>query len=223
MAPSLLELRSVSRIYGQGPAQVSALVDVSLRVDPGEFVAITGPSGSGKTTLLNILGLLDRPDHGDYLIQGESTGELSEVERARLRGSSLGFVFQAFNLIPQRTALENVELGLRYRDVSRKARIEAARDALVRVGLEERLDHLPRELSGGEQQRTAIARAIVGGRSLLLCDEPTGNLDSETAHEVLRLLASLNQAGATVVLVTHNLAMAGYAHRMVSLADGSVV
>ena len=202
---------------------MSALVDVSLRVDPGEFVAITGPSGSGKTTLLNILGLLDRPDHGDYLIQGESTGELSEVERARLRGSSLGFVFQAFNLIPERTALENVELGLRYRDVSKKARIEAARAALVRVGLEERLDHLPRELSGGEQQRTAIARAIVGGRSLLLCDEPTGNLDSETAHEVLRLLASLNQAGATVVLVTHNLAMAGYAHRMVSLADGSVV
>ncbi len=223
MAPSLLELRSVSRIYGQGPAQVSALVDVSLRVDPGEFVAITGPSGSGKTTLLNILGLLDRPDHGDYLIQGESTGELSEVERARLRGSSLGFVFQAFNLIPQRSALENVELGLRYQDVSKKARIEAARAALVRVGLEERLDHLPRELSGGEQQRTAIARAIVGGRSLLLCDEPTGNLDGETAHEVLRLLASLNQAGATVVLVTHNLAMAGYAHRMVSLADGSVV
>lgn len=222
MALSLLELRSVSRIYGQGVAQVSALSDVSLRVEAGEFVAVTGPSGSGKTTLLNILGLLDRPDRGDYLLQGESTGELSEVERARLRGSSLGFIFQAFNLIPERSALENVELGLRYRDLPKRARTAAARAALNRVGLEARLDHLPRELSGGEQQRTAIARAIVGGRSLLLCDEPTGNLDSETAHEVLKLLASLNQAGATVVLVTHNLAMAGYAHRMVSLADGSV-
>lgn len=222
MALSLLELRSVSRIYGQGAAQVSALSDVSLRVEAGEFVAVTGPSGSGKTTLLNILGLLDRPDRGDYLLQGESTGELSEVERARLRGSSLGFIFQAFNLIPERSALENVELGLRYRDLPKRARTAAARAALNRVGLEARLDHLPRELSGGEQQRTAIARAIVGGRSLLLCDEPTGNLDSETAHEVLKLLVSLNQAGATVVLVTHNLAMAGYAHRMVSLADGSV-
>ncbi|MFQ5522264.1 MAG: ABC transporter ATP-binding protein [Acidimicrobiia bacterium] len=222
MALSLLELRSVSRIYGQGVAQVSALSDVSLRVEAGEFVAVTGPSGSGKTTLLNILGLLDRPDRGDYLLQGESTGELSEVERARLRGSSLGFIFQAFNLIPERSALENVELGLRYRDLPKRARTAAARAALNRVGLEARLDHLPRELSGGEQQRTAIARAIVGGRSLLLCDEPTGNLDSETAHEVLKLLVSLNQAGATVVLVTHNLAMAGYAHRMVSLADGSV-
>ena len=223
MAPNLLRLHDVRRTYHGGAQAVPALRGITLRVEEGEFVALTGPSGSGKTTLLNILGLLDRPDGGEYLFMGTAAMHLPERRRALVRGSAIGFVFQAFNLLAERTALENVELGLRYRRLPADRRREEATAALARVGLGERLHHRPRELSGGEQQRTAIARAIVGGRRLLLCDEPTGNLDSASAHQVLELLTSLNEQGTTVVLVTHNEEMAHYARRIVALKDGSLV
>ncbi len=222
MADSLLQVEDVGRTYHGGVRPVPALRGVSLEVDDGEFLALTGPSGSGKTTLLNILGLLDRPDTGEYLFRGCATSALPERRRAVLRGSSIGFVFQAFNLLADRTALENVELGLRYRRMSASRRRDEAAAALTKVGLEDRLRHLPRELSGGEQQRVAIARAIVGGRTLLLCDEPTGNLDSASAHQVLGVLTGLNDEGATVVLVTHNDEMARYASRVLALRDGSL-
>ncbi len=220
MPDSLLQVEDVGRTYHGGARPVPALRGVSLEVDDGEFLALTGPSGSGKTTLLNILGLLDRPDTGEYLFRGCATSALPERRRAVLRGSSIGFVFQAFNLLADRTALENVELGLRYRRMSASRRRDEAAAALTKVGLEDRLRHLPRELSGGEQQRVAIARAIVGGRTLLLCDEPTGNLDSASAHQVLGVLTGLNDEGATVVLVTHNDEMARYATRVLALRDG---
>ncbi len=202
---------------------MSALRGISLRVDDGEFVALTGPSGSGKTTLLNILGLLDRPDDGQYLLMGGATTGLPERQRAFVRGSVIGFVFQTFSLLEGRTALENVELGLRYRRMRADRRRSEAAAALARVGLGHRLRHEPRELSGGEQQRVAIARALAGGRKLLLCDEPTGNLDSASAHQVLELLTTLNEQGATVVLVTHNEEMASYARRRIALRDGALV
>ena len=202
---------------------VPALRGISLSVEEGEFVAVTGPSGSGKTTLLNILGLLDRPDDGDYLLMGQPTGNVPERRRAMLRGSTIGFVFQAFGLLAERTALENVELGLRYRRMGTERRRQEAAAALDQVGLGDRLEHRPRELSGGEQQRVAIARAIVGGRRLLLCDEPTGNLDSASAHQVLGTVTALNDRGTTVILVTHNEEMTRYAHRSISLRDGALV
>ncbi len=223
MPDSLVLLHDVGKTYRSGVHAVHALQGITLRVEAGEFVALVGPSGSGKTTLLNILGLLDRPDSGEYLLMGVRTTGLSERQRALVRGSAIGFVFQAFNLLAERSALENVEMGLRYRRLRADRRREEAVAALARVGLADRLHHRPRELSGGEQQRTAIARAIVGGRRLLLCDEPTGNLDRASAHQVLNVLAGLNEEGSTVVIVTHNEEMAGYAHRVIALRDGELV
>ncbi len=216
----LIELREVWKVYRMDGVEVQALRGVDLRVEPGEFVAIMGPSGSGKSTCLNVLGLLDRPTSGQYLFEGQDAARLGEVERARLRNRRIGFVFQAFNLLPRTTALENVELPLVYAGVRDRAR---ALGALRAVGLEHRARHLPTQLSGGEQQRVAIARALVLQPALVLADEPTGNLDSQTSLGIMVLLQQLNRDGITVVMVTHEPDVAAFAGRVVQFRDGRIV
>jgi len=216
----VLKLSKVGRQFGAEPA-VHALVDVDLRLEPGEWLAITGPSGAGKSTLLNVIGCLDRPTSGSYFFDGIDTSTLSDKERAGLRSRRIGFVFQSFHLLPYRTVLENVMLAEVYRKQSHRGRRERALAALERVGLSHRVDFLPTRLSGGEKQRVAIARALVGSPSLLLCDEPTGNLDSKTTVDLLNLFESLNQQGLTLVIVTHDENVAGRAGRRVHIIDGS--
>ncbi len=217
--PYVLELNKVSRQYGTSPA-VHALVDVDLQVAPGEWLAITGPSGAGKSTLLHILGCLDHPTSGTYMIEGVDTAQLSDQERAGLRSRRIGFVFQSFHLLPHRTVLENVMLAEVYRRQPHRGRRERALAALERVGLSHRVDFLPTKLSGGEKQRVAIARALIGSPSLLLCDEPTGNLDSRSTADLLDLFARLNEQGLTLVIVTHDENVANRAGRRVHIIDG---
>ena len=220
----LLSLRRITRIYGEGESEVRALDGVDLDIYPGEFIAVMGPSGSGKSTAMNVLGCLDRPTSGEYFFQGVEVGSISNTARAMLRRNYLGFVFQGYNLLARTTAIENVELPLVYRGMSRKDRHEKAERALVAVGLEGREHHTPAELSGGQQQRVAIARAIVTDPTILLADEPTGNLDSARSHDIMRLLKSLNQDRAlTILMVTHEPDMAHYASRQIHFADGRVV
>ncbi len=219
----LLELRNVTKIYGTGDAQMQALAGVNLSIYPGEFVAVMGPSGSGKSTCMNILGCLDTPSSGSYLFQGIDVGALNRNQRALLRRNYLGFVFQGFNLLNRTSALENVELPLIYRGTDTATRHRLARQALKAVGLSDRENHTPGELSGGQQQRVAIARAIVTGPSLLLADEPTGNLDSARSVEIMELLTVFNRdQGITVVMVTHEPDMAAYAKRIVHFKDGLI-
>jgi putative ABC transport system ATP-binding protein len=215
----VVELRSVSRAH-PGPPPVTALARASLVVGRGEYVAVTGRSGSGKSTLLHLLGLLDRPSSGAYALDGVDTTDLDDAERTALRGSRIGFVFQAFHLMAHRSARENVEVALLYRGVPRRQRPARAAEALARVGLAHRMDALPNVLSGGERQRVAIARAVVTEPALLLADEPTGNLDSATAQSVLALFDELHGAGLTLVVVTHDADVAGRAHRRVTMVDG---
>ena len=222
-APPLLELRRVSKVYGTGTAAMRALDAVDLRIREGELVAVMGPSGSGKSTAMNILGCLDTPTSGSYLFRGVPVETLTRDQRALLRRNYLGFVFQGFNLLNRTSALENVELPLIYRRAPRAERHARARAALNLVGLAGWEDHTPGELSGGQQQRVAIARAIVTEPSLLLADEPTGNLDSARSHEIMELLTTLNlERGITVLMVTHEADMAAYAHRIVHFRDGVV-
>jgi ABC-type lipoprotein export system ATPase subunit len=218
----MIELSGIGRTYHRpGDRPVRALDDVSLNIERGEFVALVGPSGSGKSTLLNVLGLLDRPDDGRYLLKGREVGGCSLDEQAQLRNERIGFVFQSFHLLPRMSALENVELPLLY---SRHEKIDGrARQALAIVGLSDRARHNPSELSGGQQQRVAIARALVNDPDLLLADEPTGNLDARSAEEILEVLRSLNAAGRTIVLVTHDVAMASHCGRVARLEDGRMV
>jgi putative ABC transport system ATP-binding protein len=214
----------VYKIYGKGDAEVRALDGVSFAIHAGEFVAVMGPSGSGKSTTMNIVGCLDTPTAGRYLFKGTDVGTLSRDQRALLRRHFLGFVFQGFNLLARTTALENLELPLIYRRLDKATRRKMAMDALEIVGLNGREDHTPGELSGGQQQRVAIARAIVTQPSLLLADEPTGNLDSARSHEIMQLLTRLNrERGLTVVLVTHEDDIARYASRRLEFRDGKVV
>lgn len=220
--PALIEFDEVSKVFGAGASAVRALDGVDLRIDKGEFVAIMGPSGSGKSTAMNIIGCLDVPSSGRYLFNGLDVGRLDRRGRALLRRRFLGFVFQGFNLIARTSALENVELPLTYRGISLKERRERALTALERVGLTGRAHHTPSELSGGQQQRVAIARAIVSEPSVLLADEPTGNLDTRTSREIMDLLAGLNAQGITVVMVTHEPDMAEYARRIVRFVDGHI-
>ncbi|MFV0427406.1 MAG: ABC transporter ATP-binding protein [Beutenbergiaceae bacterium] len=217
----VVELRDVSRSY-PGEPPVLALRPVTLRVESGEYLTIVGPSGSGKSTLLNILGLLDRPSRGEYLLDGVATSGLKEARRTALRGGRIGFVFQSFHLLPHRTALENVYLATLYSAVPRSERLARAVTALRRVKLEHRLDFLPTALSGGERQRVAVARAVVTNPQLLLADEPTGNLDTATSAEVLDLFDDLHGDGLTLMVITHDLAVADRAERRIQITDGTV-
>ncbi len=219
MSTPVIELRGLARTY-PGPPPVPALRPASLVIEAGDYVAVTGASGSGKSTLLHLLGLLDSPTAGSYLLDGVDTGELGDRDRSALRGSRIGFVFQAFHLLPYRTALENVLLAQMYNQTPRTARVQAAVDALDAVRLGHRLDALPTTLSGGECQRVAIARALVNRPSLLLCDEPTGNLDSRNATALMDLLDQLNGAEFTIVVITHDAAVAAHAGRTIAISDG---
>jgi len=216
----VIEMRGIGRIYRSGRLEVEALRGVDLDVEPGDFLAIVGPSGSGKSTLMNLLGCLDRPTAGTYRLAGTDVAGLSDDELARVRNRTIGFVFQSFNLLPRTTALENVAMPLLYAGVGRSERLQRARDALARLGLEDRLTHEPSELSGGQQQRVAIARALVSRPAIILADEPTGNLDSASGADVLALLHELNDAGTTIVLITHDTDVAVAARRSVRVRDG---
>ncbi len=222
-AGSLIEFRNVARVYGTGEAEVRALNGVSFAISRGEFVAIMGPSGSGKSTAMNIVGCLDRPSSGEYLFEGVEIGQLDRDGRALLRRHYLGFIFQGFNLLARTSALENVELPLIYKGVPRPERIERARIALAKVGLQGREGHDPSQLSGGQQQRVAIARALAGDPQVILADEPTGNLDTANGEAVMGLLKEAAAGGATVVMVTHSLVHAAEAQRTIKLLDGRVV
>ncbi len=220
---SVIELTDVEKVYRSGDVSVQALRGVSFCVQTGELVAIMGESGSGKTTLLGILGCLDRPTSGSYRLIGEEVSTLDETRRARVRGEQIGFIFQAYNLLPRATAYKNVELPLIYARVPPRDRRPRVLAALAEVGLSDRAAHLPTQLSGGQQQRVAIARALVVRPSIVLADEPTGNLDSASAEEVLALLERLNEAGTTIVLVTHSDEVARRASRILRVADGLIV
>jgi putative ABC transport system ATP-binding protein len=221
--PPLIELRDVTKVYGQGQVAFQALRGVDIQIEQGDFVAVMGPSGSGKSTAMNILGCLDNPTSGAYQFRGLHVERLSRNQRALLRRHYLGFVFQGFNLLARTTALENVELPLLYRGEARATRHARAREALELVGLLQWQQHTPAELSGGQQQRVAIARAIVTHPTVLLADEPTGNLDSQRSHEIMELLVTLNrERGITVLMVTHEPEMAHYAKRIIHFRDGQV-
>jgi putative ABC transport system ATP-binding protein len=218
----VIELEKISRTYVVGDRPVHALRDVTLTFPDGDYVSVMGPSGSGKSTLLNVLGCLDRPDGGSYRLDGREVARLSEVERTLLRRHRIGFVFQTFHLVPRLTALGNVELPMVFAGVPRSEREARARKALEAVGLTPRAGHRPEQLSGGERQRAALARAVVMGPSILLADEPTGNLDTASGGEIVRLLESMNAAGLTLVVVTHDPAIGGRARHRVRLVDGAV-
>lgn len=218
----MIKIEDVYKIYQVGDSEVRALDGVSLTVQDGDFVAIVGPSGSGKSTLMNILGCLDLPDTGLYQLDELDVSALSERKIAKARGRKIGFVFQGFNLLPKLNALENVELPLIYQNMSAAKRKAAALDALERVGLRERANHKPDELSGGEQQRVAVARALAGRPSVILADEPTGNLDSKTGEEIMKLFHEMHRAGNTIVLITHDPGIAAQAQRRVRMQDGKL-
>ena len=222
MSDPVVQLQDVRKVYRRGTTEVTALAGVSLRVAVGESVAVMGPSGSGKSTLLSIVGCLDRPTSGDYVLDGTAVAGLDDPTLSRIRGRHIGFVFQSFHLIPQLTVAENVETPLLYAGVPESEWRPRALRCLERVGLLHRAEHRPAELSGGEAQRAAVARALVGEPRLILADEPTGNLDSATGEEIARLLESLHREGRTVILVTHNDALARRAERLVLLRDGRV-
>jgi putative ABC transport system ATP-binding protein len=218
----IIELMDVSRVYDLGRVQVPALQEVNLQVAQGEFLAIVGPSGSGKSTMMNILGCLDRPTTGRYVLDGQPVEELDDDGLALIRSRSIGFVFQSYNLLPRTSALENVATPLMYQGVGRKERMARAAMALERLGLGDRMDHEPSELSGGQQQRVGIARALVTEPALILADEPTGNLDSHSGAEVLQLFRDLHAIGRTIVLITHDADVADAADRAVHLRDGQL-
>lgn len=220
---AIIELKDVKKFYDMGAEQVRALNGVDLEIQRGEYVAIMGPSGSGKSTLMNLLGCLDTPSSGSYVLNGTAVEGLSDHELAAIRNKEIGFVFQTFNLLARTDALQNVELPLVYSGMPRRERRERAAKALDRVGLADRASHQPNELSGGQRQRVAIARALVNEPSILLADEPTGNLDSVTSEEIMRLFAALHDQGNTVILVTHEQDIAAHAERKILLRDGRVV
>jgi len=218
----LIEMHELTRVYQLGPQEIYALSGVDLKIDPGEYVAIMGPSGSGKSTLMNIIGCLDTPTSGRYLLDGVAVETLNDDELAAIRNKKIGFVFQTFNLLARTTALQNVELPLIYAKVPRVQRRKLAEEALTAVGLQDRMTHQPNELSGGQRQRVAIARALVNKPSLLLADEPTGNLDSQTGREILDLFHDLHETGNSIIMVTHEDDVAKEAKRVIHIRDGKV-
>lgn len=222
MSTPMIQISNLMKSYKLGGETVHALNNVSLNILKGEFLAIIGPSGSGKSTLMNMIGCLDRPDSGEYHLDGKEIGKMNDNDLAAIRNQKIGFVFQNFNLLTKLTALENVELPLIYSGIATKERREMALESLTKVGLKERAGHLPTQLSGGQQQRVAIARAMVGNPAILLADEPTGALDSKTSLEILQLMKDLNESGNTIILITHDLAIAKQAKRMVRIQDGQL-
>ena len=219
---ALIDLRDIYKVYDMGAEKVHALNGVDLEVNRGEYVAIMGSSGSGKSTLMNLLGCLDTPSAGSYILNGTAVQELDDSELAAIRNKEIGFVFQTFNLLPKASLLRNVELPLLYAGMAGAERKQRAQDALRRVGLEDRTKHRPAELSGGQRQRAAIARAIVNGPSLILADEPTGNLDSKTGLEILRIFHEMHAKGETIVIVTHDPKIADQCQRVVQIVDGRI-
>ena len=223
VATSLIKTQDLTKLYGRGNAVIRALDGVNLEIARGEFVAVIGASGSGKSTLMNMLGGLDKPDHGDIAIAGRSLISMNKRALAYFRNETIGFVFQQFQLLPKKSALTNVRLPMQYRRPRLEDEAERARKSLDRVGLGDRITHKPTELSGGQQQRVAIARALVGEPELLLADEPTGALDSKTSEDVMRLLVELNRQGITIVLITHDKEVADYAGRVITMRDGRII
>jgi putative ABC transport system ATP-binding protein len=219
---ALIDTRDLWKTYVMGSEEIHALRGVSIGIDRGEYVAIMGPSGSGKSTLMNLIGCLDTPSKGSYLLNEKQVSQMNDNELARIRNEEIGFVFQTFNLLPRATALQNVELPLVYAGVPSRERLARAKSALEKVELTGRMGHRPNELSGGQRQRVAIARALVNNPSILLADEPTGNLDSKTGAEIMALFARLHESGNTIVLVTHEADIAAFAHRTIHLRDGHV-
>jgi putative ABC transport system ATP-binding protein len=219
---ALIETRDLWKTYVMGSEEIHALRGVSLQIERGEYVAIMGPSGSGKSTLMNLIGCLDTPSRGSYLLNEKEVASMNDDELARIRNQEIGFVFQTFNLLPRATALHNVELPLIYAGIPSRERQDKARQALEKVELMSRATHRPNELSGGQRQRVAIARALVNDPAILLADEPTGNLDSKTGNEIMGVFERLHAAGNTIVLVTHEAEIAAYAHRVISIRDGQV-
>ncbi|MCC5912280.1 MAG: ABC transporter ATP-binding protein [Clostridiaceae bacterium] len=219
----MIDIKEINKIYKTGNIEVHALKDINLQIQEGEFVAITGPSGSGKSTFMNIIGCLDRATSGIYILDDAMIDDLSDNELASIRNEKIGFVFQSFNLLSRTSALKNVELPMMYAGVPRKERKERAMEALRRVGLEDRVDHKPNELSGGQKQRVAVARALVNKPAIILADEPTGNLDSKSTQEVMDLFKSLNEEGATILIVTHEQEIAEQTKRMITFKDGEII
>ena len=222
MPMALIETRDLWKTYTMGDEEIHALRGVSIQIERGEYVAIMGPSGSGKSTLMNLIGCLDTPSKGSYLLNEKEVAAMNDDELAQIRNEEIGFVFQTFNLLPRATALHNVELPLIYAGISGKARQEKAKQALEKVDLMPRASHRPNELSGGQRQRVAIARALVNDPSILLADEPTGNLDSKTGNEIMGVFERLHGSGNTIVVVTHEADIAAYAHRTIHIRDGQV-
>ena len=218
----LIETRDLWKTYQMGDEEIHALRGVSITIERGEYVAIMGPSGSGKSTLMNLIGCLDTPSKGTYLLNNKEASQMNDNELARIRNEEIGFVFQTFNLLPRATALHNVELPLVYAGMGKTARLAQAKAAIEKVELTHRMTHKPNELSGGQRQRVAIARALVNNPSILLADEPTGNLDSKTGVEIMQLFARLHQGGNTIIVVTHEADIAAQAHRVIAIRDGQV-
>jgi len=219
----LIEARGIEKVYSTGKVSVTALENIDLQIEKGEFLAIMGPSGSGKSTFMNVLGCLDKPTAGSYILDGEDIADKSDNEMAEIRNKYIGFIFQSFNLLPKLTALENVMLPLIYRGTPTRERVARAKEALRAVGLEDRTSHLPSELSGGQQQRTSIARVLAGNPPLILADEPTGNLDSKSGAEVMAIFQRLNSQGHTIILVTHDEDIARHSQRIITFKDGQIV
>ena len=219
---ALVEIQDISKIYNPGENEVRALDHISLTIQKGEFVAIIGQSGSGKSTLMNMIGCLDVPTEGTYILNGQNVSKLSDNELSDIRNQEIGFIFQGFNLIANLTALENVELPLIYRGIDRKTRKKLAVESLKKVGLEKRMDHKPNEMSGGQQQRVAIARAIAAKPPVILADEPTGNLDSASSREIMEILKGMHRSGETLILITHDNGIAAQARRVVRIMDGKI-
>lgn len=222
MSNKVIEIKDLTRVYQMGKTEVRALNGVSFDVNKNEYIAIMGPSGSGKSTMMNMIGCLDTPTSGTYILNGHNVNELDDSELAQVRNSEIGFVFQTFNLLPRTDCLNNVELPLIYAGMKHSERKKQATETLQKVGLGDRLDHKPNELSGGQRQRVAIARALVNNPSILLADEPTGNLDTKTGEEIMMLFEELHRAGNTIILVTHENDIANHARRIVRLRDGVV-